>query len=314
MRSVIPYVSQQSEAEAAEWIDKLSCSMPDEQVIDFKQLSADQARQADIAIIANPDPSDVATLPNLKWVQSVWAGVERVLADLGDRPFDIVRLIDPELARTMAEAVLAWTLYLHRDMPAYGNQQRRREWIELPYRKAADRTVGILGLGKLGSLSANTLLSQDFKVCGWSRSLKTQEGVETFAGQEGLVRIVEKSDILVNLLPLTGETRGLLDAELLSKAPSGAGLINFGRGPVVVTEDLLRVLENGPLKHAVLDVFDSEPLSQDSQLWNHPSVTVLPHISGPTDLDSAARIVADNIVRYRDTGELPETVDKRRGY
>ena len=314
MRPVIPYVSQQSADEASDWISRLSRSMPDEKIIDFKELSAEQARQADIAIIANPDPADVATLPNLKWVQSVWAGVERILADLGDRSFEIARLIDPELARTMAEAVLAWTLYLHRDMPAYADQQRRKEWIELPYRKPADRTVGILGLGTLGSLSADVLLSQGFKVRGWSRNLKVQEGVETYAGQEGLVQLVEKSDILVNLLPLTSETRGLLDAGLLSKAPSGAGFINFGRGPVVVTEDLLQVLENGPLKHAVLDVFDSEPLPQDSRLWDHPSITVLPHISGPTDLDSAARIVADNISRYRETGELPETVDKGRGY
>ncbi len=314
MRSVIPYVSQQSEQEASDWIDRLSRSMPDEQIVDFKELSIEQARQADIAIIANPDPADVAKLPNLKWVQSVWAGVERVLTDLGNRPFEIARLVDPELARTMAEAVLAWTLYLHRDMPAYADQQRRKAWNELPYRKPGDRTIGILGLGKLGSLSADVLLSQGFKVCGWSRRPKDLKNVEVYSGQDGLIKVVEKADILVCLLPLTPDTMGLLNAEMLSKTPSGAGLINFGRGPVVVTEDLLRLLEAGSLKHAVLDVFEHEPLPKESSLWNHPAITVLPHISAPTDQESAAKIVADNIHRYRATGELPETVDKVRGY
>ena len=268
----------------------------------------------DFAIVANPDPADIAALPGLKWIHSLWAGVERLVLELGDKAPPIVRLKDPELSRVMAEAVLAWTYYLQRDMPAYRENQKKALWQELDYRHPGEMTVGLLGLGALGTAAAVRLIHAGFNVAGWSRSAKVIEGVETLTGDAGLQALLEKSDILVCLVPLTDATRGLLDAGSLAAMKQGAALINFARGAVIVADDLIAALDSGRLSHAVLDVFEQEPLPAASAFWQHPKVTVLPHISAPTSRESSARIVAGNVRTWRETGGLPETVDMARGY
>lgn len=313
-QKVIPFVGQIPQQELENWISLLSRKLPAETIRPFADLTAEEKKVAEIAIVANPEPDEVAELTSLKWVHSVWAGVEKLLSELGDRPFEIVRLVDPELARTMADAVLSWTLYLHRNMPGYAALQRQRKWAELPYIKASDKTVGILGLGNLGIEAAHVLNTFGFNVAGWSRSPKDVKDVRCFAGEEGLKEIFEKSDILVSLLPLTPQTRGLLSRNLFSRCKNGSGFINFGRGAVVNSEDLLVALDKGHVDHAVLDVFETEPLPQDDPFWTHQKVTVLPHISAPTDIDTASSIVAANLLTFRETRELPQTVDKKRGY
>lgn len=288
--------------------------MPDEVILPFDVLDAQQKAACTVAIIANPDPADIAQMPQLKWIHSVWAGVERVVADLGHTDLDIVRLIDPQLADTMAEAVLAWTLYVHRDMPAYAQQQREKQWRTLDYTQACQRTVGVLGLGALGDAAAKRLLASNFQVTGWSRSKKNVEGVTCFAGADELQAMLAASDIVVCLLPLTAETKGLLNAEKLAWMKPGAQLINFGRGPIIDDDALKAALDSGALKHAVLDVFAVEPLPSTQWQWSHPSVTVLPHISAPTNRDTASAIVAGNIRAYRDNGTIPTSVNTQRGY
>jgi glyoxylate/hydroxypyruvate reductase A len=223
-------------------------------------------------------------------------------------------MIDPEMSRTMAEAVLAWTYYLQRDMPAYERQQRDQVWQQLAYRKPSALTVGILGLGALGTAAAARVGEAGFKVVGWSRSVKTLPGVETFSNDDGLVNMLGMSDIVVCLVPLTAQTRGLLHAGRLAAMKPGAALINFARGPVVVADDLLAALDSGHLSHAVLDVFDEEPLPPDSRFWHHPHVSVLPHISAPTDFETAAAVIAANIAQYREAGVLPGSVNTAFGY
>lgn len=313
--SPITLVTRLSEAEEMAWCERLRTVLPGETVMRLCDLSPEARARAEIAIVANPDPADLAALPQLRWVHSLWAGVERLVAELPDgfRP-PLVRLVDPELARTMAEAVLAWTYYLFRDMPAYARQQRAHDWHQHVYRRPETVTVGILGLGALGAAAAGRLLGAGFRVAGWSRSPKALPGVACLSGDSGLRDLLAQSDILVCLLPLTAETRGLLNAERLALLPRGAQLINFGRGPIVDTGALLGALGSGALGHAVLDVFEREPLDQASPLWDHPGVTVLPHVSAPTDPESAALIVAGNIRRWRETGTLPATVDFVRGY
>jgi glyoxylate/hydroxypyruvate reductase A len=296
------------------WLEALSLTMPDETVVSFRQLDEKGRAAVDIAIVANPDPADLARLPGLKWIHSLWAGVERLVSELGDSALPVVRLVDPQLSCTMAEAVLAWSYYLFRDMPAYARFQRERGWQQLPYRRPEQVTIGLLGLGALGQAAAHRLTDAGFKVIGWSRSAKDVEGLETFSGDDGLSAVLRRSDILTCLLPLTSETRGLLNAERLALLPANASLINFARGPIVVSDDLLRALDAGHLNHAVLDVFDVEPLPEDAPFWNHPRITVLPHISAPTDRQTAAEIVAANIRTYRSTARLPSTVDFARGY
>ncbi|AWN45317.1 glyoxylate/hydroxypyruvate reductase A [Methylobacterium terrae] len=315
MPEPIAFLGNLDAEEEADFLAALAHAMPEETVRPFRTLSEAERTGIRVAIVANPDPAEVALLPNLAWIQSLWAGVERLVRDLGDDGVPIVRLIDPELARTMAEAVLAWTYYLQRDMPAYRRQQEAATWRQIAYRPPGEVTVGLLGLGALGSAAADRLVQAGFRVAAWSRSPKQMPAaVAGFSGPEGLAGLLGVSDIVVCLLPLTGETRGLLEAGRLCAMKSGAGLINFGRGPIVATDALLAALDAGRLSHAVLDVFEVEPLPEDSPLWRHPGVTVLPHISGPTTPASAAAVVAGNLRAYRASGRIPAAVDVARGY
>lgn len=311
---MIALVTRMAEDVEQLWLAWLSEKMPGETIIPFRHLDEQSREKVDIAIVANPDPADIARLPNLKWIHSVWAGVERLVGELGDRGLPIVRLVDPQLSRTMAEAVMAWTYYLFRDMPAYAKFQQQRIWQQLAYRRPQEVTVGLLGLGALGTESAIRLKQAGFNVVGWSRAAKSLDDVETFDGEAGLEALLRRSEILVCLLPLTERTRGLLNGSRLSMLPEGASLINFARGPIVVADDLIGALESGAMKHAVLDVFDVEPLPAGAAFWDHAAITVLPHISAPTDRETAAKIVAGNILTYRESGALPPTVDIARGY
>ena len=314
MPSPIAFVSRMNAETEAVWKQALRAAMPEEDILSFSELSAEQKSRVDFAIVANPDPADIAALPGLTWIHSLWAGVERLVLELGEKAPPIVRLKDPELSRVMAEAVLAWTYYLQRDMPAYRKNQEKALWQELDYRHPGEMTIGLLGLGALGTAAAERLTHAGFNVSGWSRSEKAIAGVETLTGDDGLQTLLEKSDILVCLVPLTDATRGLLDAGRLAMMKQGAALINFARGAVIVADDPLAALDSGRISHAVLDVFEQEPLPTASSFWRHPKVTVLPHISAPTSRESSARIVAGNVRIWRETGRLPDTVDMIRGY
>ncbi len=315
MRPVVPFVSSASPDERQSWREALPKALDGiAEVKLFEDLTEDQRSEARVAIVANPDPANVAALPNLVWVQSLWAGVERLMGELPANGPKIVRLTDPQMAETMSEAVLAWTLYLHRGMPRYIAQQRQKIWQDHALERPQERTVGVLGLGKLGAAAALRMKANGFNVLGWSRTEKSIEGIVCRHGRDGLLEVLGKSDFIVLLMPLTDETRGLLGQDELSACKNGAAIINFARGPIIDTAALINKLDNGPLGHAVLDVFDEEPLPPSSPLWDHYKVTVLPHISAPTIISTASRIVADNIGRYFEDGTIPPAVDRDRGY
>ncbi|WP_432470336.1 2-hydroxyacid dehydrogenase [Amphritea sp. HPY] len=314
MRSLIPFVHQIDSQEADEWLGALRGQLPDCDIRLLNQLTEQEKARAELAIVANPLPADVAQLPNLKWVHSVWAGVEGMMAELAHMPFDIVRLVDSNLAQTMSEAVLAWVMYLHRDMPRYRTQQALAQWQQLPYVEPGDRHVVILGLGELGQKSASRLAENGFRISGWSRSLKTISGIRCYAGEQGLAEAIGQADIIVNLLPLTAETKGIMNTAFFAGVKQGASLINFGRGATINESDLLQALAEDLVGHAVLDVFEQEPLAADSELWSNPNITLLPHISAPTSVSTASLIVAGNVKNYLADGTMPQVVDKQRGY
>ncbi|MBO6860315.1 glyoxylate/hydroxypyruvate reductase A [Roseibium sp.] len=315
MRPVVPFVSSASPDERQSWREALPKALDGiAEVKLFEDLTEDQRSEARVAIVANPDPANVAALPNLVWVQSLWAGVERLMGELPANGPKIVRLTDPQMAETMSEAVLAWTLYLHRSMPRYIAQQRQKVWQDHVLERPQERTVGVLGLGKLGAAAAMRMKANGFNVLGWSRTEKSIEGIACRHGRAGLLEVLGQSDFIVLLMPLTDETRGLIGQDELSACKKGASIINFARGPIINTAALINKLDNGPLGHAVLDVFDEEPLPPSSPLWDHDKVTVLPHISAPTIISTASRIVADNIGRYFEDGTVPPAVDRDRGY
>lgn len=314
MTKHIAFIGQISNKEKKSWITHIQTQLTDATIIDYERLSPAQKQNIEVAIVANPDPKQLADLPNLVWIQSLWAGVERLMSELPSSTLSIVRMEDPRLAETMAEAVVAWSFYLHRDMPQYLQQQKQKIWRERDLVELKDRRIGLLGLGKLGSASAKKLQLNGFNVIGWSRTLAHIDGVECVNGQDGLRKVLAQSDILISLLPLTHETEHLLNDHHLSLLPQDASIINFSRGKVVDEQALLSHLKSGHLNHAVLDVFKVEPLPIDNALWESPKVTILPHISAPTNTRTASILVAHNLLHYFATGEIPRAVDRTQGY
>ena len=301
-------------ADIDEWLKVLKKKLPKERIVKFSSLKKSDYKKIDVAIVANPNPTEVKKLINLKWVQSVWAGVEKLVESFKGEKVKIIRLVDPEMNRTMAEAVLSWVLYLHRDMHFYRIQQNKRIWKENDYIKPSKKIVSFIGLGELGSASAAKLIKNGFNVCGWSRGKKNISKVKSFTGKLGLKKMLKQTDILVCLIPLTKQTKYLLNYKTLSYLKRGASIINFARGAVINVKDLVRHLNSGKIKHAVLDVFEQEPLPKASILWKHKNVTVLPHISAHTNMDTASDIFYKNIKMYRLKNRIPKSVDKVRGY
>jgi glyoxylate/hydroxypyruvate reductase len=266
----------------------------------------------DIAIVATHPKGAFAQLPRLKLIQSLWMGVENILADAEvPRGVPLARLIDPGMVHAMAETVIASVLDWHRLRHVYRAQQRERVWKWQRQLLPSDRTVGLLGLGELGSYAAARLLALGFKVRGWSRRPKKIDGVQC---STDLDEVVSQSQALVCLLPLTAQTRGVLNARALARMPKGGCVINVARGAHLVTADLLAALESGQLAHAYLDVFETEPLPADSPLWAHPGITLTPHIAALTEPRTAVPKIVENVERVR-RGQTPlNLVDAVAGY
>jgi glyoxylate/hydroxypyruvate reductase len=226
----------------------------------------------------------------------------------------IARLVDPELTQAMIESVVTHVLTLHRQIPAYQKQQQEKVWRQLEQPNASKRTVAMLGLGQLGSICAKHLQQLGFRVIGWNLGKKKRENLETFRGSAGFQTVLAQADIVVNLLPLTPDTKGLFDGATFHKMKVGVGFINVARGGHVVDEDLLEALSNGQLSHAILDVFTTEPLPLEHPFWTHPNITVLPHVAAITNPVTASSIVAQNVLRLRAGEPLENLVDVARGY
>jgi len=314
MKKITTFIGQISIKEKEAWLNKINSLLKNITIIPYEDLTHEQKLTVEVAIVANPDPRELLELKNLLWVQSLWAGVDRLLAELPQAKFGIVRMVDPNLSSTMAEAVLAWTFYIHRDMPKYLIQQQHRIWQQHELIETKGRNIGVLGLGNLGRASAEKLLLNGFNVYGWSRHKADIQGVKCFFGSTDLKKMLKLTDILVCLLPLTDETNSLLNYENLGLLPHGSSLINFSRGQLLDDDALLKHLDSGQLKHAVLDVFTTEPLPKNSRLWDVKNITILPHISAPTNIRTAAELVANNLLAYFETGKIPEIVIRYRGY
>jgi glyoxylate/hydroxypyruvate reductase A len=309
---MIPFVHTFSPDRADRWVQMLNAYRIDIEVRDFAACSLEEREATEVAIVAAPSAEELRALPKLDWVQSLWAGVDTLVPVL-PQGVDIVRMTDPNMARTMSESVLAWTLYLHRKMPGYRAQQMRREWAQQNYVAPEDISVAILGLGNMGQTSAQRLHENGYRVTGWSRSPKPAQVYACVAGADALDPLLAQSDIVVLLLPLTDDTQDLMNSARFKAMSPGSALVNFGRGGLVVEPDLLSALD-GHLGHAVLDVFVTEPLPTDNAFWTHDKVTLLPHIAAETSIASAVSIAMGNITQWLDTGEMPETIDRARGY
>lgn len=268
-----------------------------------------------MALIWKHPEGSLATYPNLKCIASSGAGVDYIFED-ASAPTDIpiTRVIDPYLASDMSEHVLAVILAELKNFNSYKLQQVYHDWNPKNYRRIKDVTVGIMGLGELGALTANDLVKFGFTVQGWSRTQKDLKNVKTFAGQKNLKRFLESTEILVCLLPLTPETEGILNKEVFMMLPKNAYVINVARGGHLVDNDLLEALENGHLSGACLDVYHQEPLPKEHPFWEHPKIFMTPHYASVSDTNSVVPQILENYERLRKGQELINMVNRNKGY
>ncbi len=253
--------------------------------------------------------------PNLKVIASMGAGVDHITSD-PELPenIQITKVVDNMLEEDMGNFVLSLILNYQRNLLIYQKQQVDKNWNPVRYTRNKDVNVGILGLGHLGQTTAKTLVKNGFKVHGFSKTLKDIENIESFSGEDELEDFLEKSEILVNLLPLTPETKNILNKGLFEKLPEGAYVINVARGEHLVELDLIEMLDQEHLSGAAMDVFRQEPLPDDHPFWEHPKIFITPHIASVTHPNYVIPQIVENYERMMKEEPLKNVVEREKGY
>lgn len=300
------------------WLERFRSRLPGMAVVDVSQPFDKSAIR--YAAVWKPEPGLLASLPNLRAIFNLGAGVDALLADTTlPTQVPIARVVDEDLTRRMTEYVVWHVLDQHRQGPLLRAAQMRREWIGPDQCAAKAMRVGLMGLGEIARDAAEVLVRLGFQVNGWSRSPKSLRGVRCHHGADGLDAFLASTDILVLLLPLTPDTRHMINASVLRRlaknGPLGRPvLINAGRGGLQIEADIIACLDEGSLGHAVIDVFEQEPLPSANPLWSHPGVTITPHNASDSDPDAISAGIAAQI-RGCERGEpLRNLVDLARGY
>jgi glyoxylate/hydroxypyruvate reductase len=303
---------------AGRWQQRFRAALPKHTVL--RQGADAYAPEAiRYAAVWKPTPGLLASLPKLEVIFNLGAGVDAVLGDKTMPQVPLVRVVNTDLSKRMTEYVTLHALLHHRRLPMLLAAQREQAWRAKDQWAASAMRVGIMGLGELGRDAAEVLLRLGFQVAGWSRGKKSLPGMKTYAGAAELGAFLQSTDILVVLVPLTPDTRGMLNRALFQQlsrtGPLGAPvLINAGRGGLQVEADILACLDDGTLGAATLDVFETEPLPASSRLWSHPNVIVTPHNAADSDADTIAHDVAAQIIAYEDGEPLKDVVDRALGY
>jgi len=296
------------------WSNGLKIAMPE---MDIKVYPDEgDVDKVEYAVVWKHPPGILKQYPNLKAILSLGAGVDHIISD-PDLPdgLPIIRLVDKKLTHEMCLHSLHWVLHFHSDQYLYRIQQSNRKWIQQSSVQSEDRTIGIMGLGNIGNSIGDLLINLDFNVIGWgARKKDSLDGIEYFFGKDQLSDFLNKTDILINVLPLTENTTDILTKKELEYLPKGSFIINIGRGGIINEKDLLLLLDDGHIAAAALDVFAKEPLPENNSLWSHPSVYITPHIAGQSNPKSAAKTIANNIYRIN-KGESPYPIyNKENGY
>lgn len=295
------------------WAEALRERRPGLEVYTYPDTPAPEA--VTFALAWNHPMGVFANFPNLKCIASTGAGVDHILRD-PDLPngAQITRIVDDNLTQDMALFVCAQVLNHVRGLHDYKEAQQQRDWKQHRYLRTDDVVIGVMGMGVLGSHTAQQLSRLGFKVHGWSRTHKLMEGVGTYAGSEELDTFLNKANILVCLLPLTKQTANVLNKDTFSKLPKGAYVINVARGEHLVDEDLIDMLDSGHLSGASLDVFREEPLPAEHPFWGHPRINLTPHVASITDPASAVSQILENYDRLRHGEPLQNVVSQAKGY
>ncbi len=295
------------------WIEPLQALLPQAEIHNW--VEGGRAIGAQLAVVWNPPADIFLRETDLRAVFNLGAGVDALfkLPGLKDA-MQVVRLEDAGMAVQMAEYAAYALLRASRRFGDYESQQEKRLWKPLPDIQRKHWPVGVMGMGVMGARVAQTLAGLDYPVAGWSRGGKDLPGIENFAGQGQLPSFLARSRVLINTLPLTDETRGILCRETLQQLLPGAHVVNVGRGEHLVEADLLALLESGRLEGATLDVFCQDPLPREHPFWAHPRITITPHVAAASLREETIAQVAGNIKRYLRGEALSGVVARGRGY
>lgn len=281
----------------------------------YSYLEEHPKEEITMALIWKHPQGSLSGYPNLKCIASAGAGVDYIFEDSSiPENITITRVVDPYLASDMSEHVLAVIFSELKNFNSYKVQQTQVNWHPKNYRRISDVTVGIMGLGELGSLTGRDLGNAGFKVQGWSKSKKEINGIKTFSGDAGLQNFLKETDFLVCLLPLTPDTYGILNTKLFKQLPKGAYVINVARGGHLVDVDLLEQLNNNHLSGACLDVYHQEPLPNSHAFWKHPNVFMTPHYASVSDTKSVIPQIIANYTNLIEGKDLIHTVNRTKGY
>ncbi|MBL0243141.1 MAG: glyoxylate/hydroxypyruvate reductase A [Rhodoferax sp.] len=292
------------------WLQGLRAALPTAKVL----LWEPGAPLADYAVVWAPPQQFFDEQPQLKAVFNIGAGVDALLKLRLPPHALVVRLDDAGMSVQMAEYVCHAVIRHFRELDAYEADTRQGNWSFRKPRSRADFPVGIMGMGVLGERVARSLVGFEFPVMGWSRTPKSVDGVQCFAGEQGFAEFLAASRVLVCLLPLTPETRDIMNHANLSRLQSGAYIINVARGAHLVDDDLLALLDSGHIAGAALDVFRTEPLSAGHPFWQHPKIVVTPHTSARTLRSESITQIASKITAIQRGEPVAGVVEPSRGY
>ncbi len=295
------------------WQKALKKRLPNTSIEIYPHIEDKKA--IDFAICWKPQKNVLAQFPNIKTIQSVGASIEHITnTQIIDESTTITRIVDEQLSNDMYEFLLTIIMAELKNTKSYATQQRQKKWEQQPYKSIHSTTISILGLGKIGGFVAEEFAQIGFKVNGWSNSEKNISKVKSYYGENQFGAFLESSDFLINLLPLTDQTKGILNMTTFEKMPNHAFLINVGRGEHLVEDDLIEALNHSKLSGAFLDVFREEPLPQSHPFWNHDNIQITPHVASLTNVETAAEQVVENYNRFLQNKPLLNIISLKKGY
>lgn len=293
--------------------DGVRAGLPDEDIRIYPDIGNPDDIEA--CIVFRMPPGFLKQFPNLKLISTTGAGIDHYLLDPDlPRNIPLVRVVDADFGTRMADYVTSWVFFHHREIGHFIESQRRHEWNYKPIRSASEVCVGVMGLGQMGSVTARRLADLGYRVCGWARGKHEMPGVKCFAGPAEFDSFLSQVEILVNLLPLTSETRHILNSQTFSKMPREGIVISAGRGGHLVEADLAAALDDGTLRAATIDAFPKEPLPPEHPFWNHPRLYVTPHCASTPTPETIYNTFNENIRRWRAGTPLLNLVDHTKGY
>jgi glyoxylate/hydroxypyruvate reductase len=295
------------------WAQSLKEKLPETTISVYPEV--ENPADVTFAICWKADKNVLLGFPNLAVIQSVGASIDHILRSQTVRENQIItRIVDENLSNDMWEFLLAAVMSNLKKLDIYALKKADKKWEPTQYATIKNTTISILGLGQIGSLVAQNFAALGFQVQGWSTSKKNIEHVTCYAGQNELEPFLKNTDFLINILPLTAETEGFLDKNVLKKIKKGSFLINVGRGEHLVEQDLIDLLDENYLSGALLDVFRVEPLPQDHAFWTYPKIQITPHIASLTNVESATTQIAENYKNHASGKALKHIVSVEKGY